>query len=111
MLGRHLHAVAISMAWMAIPECRKHGGNNQTAIANKLAGNFRSWEASGNQCLVGCLDVPYATSAAFKRIEGGQVAKSRRYSSEPHDLSAAWANRRPWRVFICLFVAHGQSGP
>ena len=87
------------------------GGNNLAANANKLAGNFRSWEASGYQRLVGCLDAPHATSAAFKRIKVGQVAKSRRYSSEPHDLSAAWANRRPWRVFICLFVAHGQSGP
>src|SRR6516165_875097 len=35
----------------------------------------------------------HATGAAFKRIEVGQVLKSRRYSNEPHDLSAAWAKR------------------
>jgi hypothetical protein len=30
----------------------------------------------------------HATSLAFKSIKVGQVAKSRRYSSEPHDLRA-----------------------
>ena len=58
-----------------------------------------------------CLDAPHATSAAFKRIKVGQVVKSRCYPGDLHDLSAAWANRRPRRVFISLFVAHGQSVP
>src|SRR5262249_57870548 len=34
--------------------------------------------------------------------------KSRR-SSERHNSSAAWATRRPWRVFIRMFVAHGRQ--
>ena len=42
-----------------------------------------------------CLDVRQATSSTFKGIKVGQVLKSRRYSSEPHDLSAAWAKRSP----------------
>src|SRR5262249_44863765 len=46
-----------------------------------------------------------ATAATFKGIKVGQVATSRRNSSEPHDLSAAWANRRFWRG---VFVGHGQ---
>jgi len=56
------------------------------------------------------LDVRHATGSAFKGVKVGQVAKSRRYSSEPHDLSAALAKWRRWRV-IRVFVAHGQSGP
>jgi len=55
---------------------------------------------------VRCLDVRRATSSAFKGVKLRQVAKSRGYSSEPHDLSAAWAKRRPWRAFIKAFVAH-----
>ena len=43
-----------------------------------------------------------ATKPAGKRLPGtlkiGQVAKSRRHSREPHDLSAAWANWRCWRT-------------
>jgi hypothetical protein len=50
--------------------------------------------------------VRHATSSAFKRIKVGKVVKSRCYSSEPHDLSAAWAQRRPWRAFSRVFVAH-----
>ena len=42
-----------------------------------------------------CLDVRQATSSTFKGIKVGQVLKSRRYSNEPHDLSAAWAKRPP----------------
>jgi hypothetical protein len=37
------------------------------------------------------LDVPHATSPAFKHIKIGQVAESRGYSSKPHDLRATWA--------------------
>jgi hypothetical protein len=55
------------------------------------------------------LEVQHATSSAFKGIKGGQVAKSRRYSSDPHDLSAAWAKRRCWRVFTRVFVVHGRK--
>jgi len=63
-----------------------------------------------------CLDlrginVRQATSSAFKGIKVGQVPKPRRCSSEPHSLRAAWAKRRPWRVFTRVFVAHGRSGP
>ena len=58
-----------------------------------------------------CLDVPHATSAAFKCVKVGQVVKSRCYPGDVHDLSAAWANRRPWFVSIRAFVAHRQSGP
>jgi hypothetical protein len=55
------------------------------------------------------LNVRHATSSAFKGIKVGQVIKSRRYSSESHELSAAWAKRRPWGAFIRAFVAHGQK--
>jgi hypothetical protein len=48
-------------------------------------------------------DVRHTASSAFKGVKVGQVAKSRRYSSEPHDLSAAWAIRRLWAL-----VAHGH---
>jgi hypothetical protein len=58
-----------------------------------------------------CLDVRHATSSALKRIKVRQVAKSRRYSSDPQGLSAARAKGRPRRVFIRAFIAHGQSGP
>ena len=56
-----------------------------------------------------CLDVRHTTSSTFKRIKVGQVAKSRCYSSEPHDLSAARAMRRPGRVFTRGFVTHGRN--
>ena len=51
----------------------------------------------------------HATSSAFKGIKVGQVTKSRRCSSEPHNLSAAWAKRRRWRVFNRVFVGHGRK--
>jgi hypothetical protein len=57
------------------------------------------------------LDVRQAASSAFEDIKIGQIAKSRCYSVEPHDLSAAWAKRRPWRTFIKAFGSHRQSGP
>src|SRR5262249_59969373 len=60
---------------------------------------------------VRCLDVRHTATPAFKCINVGQVAKSRRYSSEPHDLRTAWAKRDLRRVFIGEFVTHGQSGP
>ena len=50
----------------------------------------------------------HATSSAFKGVKVGQVAKSRCYSSEPHDPSAGWAMWRCWRAFIGEFVGHGQ---
>jgi len=53
--------------------------------------------------------VRHTTSSAFKAVKIGQIAKSRRYSNEPHDLSARWAMRRPWRVFARVFVAHGRK--
>jgi hypothetical protein len=37
-----------------------------------------------------------------------KVPKSRR-SGEPHNSSAAWATRRPWRVVTRIFVAHGRK--
>jgi len=55
------------------------------------------------------VDVRYVTSSAFKDIEVGQVPKSRRCSGEPHNLSAAWAKRRRWRVFTGVFVGHGRK--
>ena len=55
-----------------------------------------------------CLDVRHAANPAFKGVKVGQIAKSRRYSSEPHDPSAGWAMRRCWRAFIREFVGHGQ---
>ena len=54
------------------------------------------------------LDVRHATSSAFKAVKIGQFAKSRRYSSEPHDLSAGWAMRGCWRAFIRVFVTHDR---
>jgi hypothetical protein len=53
--------------------------------------------------------VRHTTSSTFKAVKIRQVAKSRRYSSEPHDLSAGWANRRPWRTFTRVFVAQGRK--
>jgi hypothetical protein len=53
-----------------------------------------------------CLDVRHATSSALKRIKVRQVAKSRRYSSDPQDLSTARAKGRPGCVFIRTFIAH-----
>jgi hypothetical protein len=48
------------------------------------------------------MDVRHVTSSAFKDVEIGQVVKPLCYSTEPHDLSAAWAPRRLWAL-----VAHG----
>jgi hypothetical protein len=55
------------------------------------------------------LEAQHATSSAFKGIKVGQVPKSRRCSSEPHNLSAARAKRRRWRVFTRVFVRHGRK--
>src|SRR5262249_37236700 len=55
------------------------------------------------------LDVPYATSSTFKYIKLGPLPKSRPYSSEPHNFSAACATRRYWREFIRVFVVHGRK--
>ena len=57
------------------------------------------------------LDVRHTTSSAFKRIKVWQAAKSRRYTGQPHGLSAAWAKRGSWRVFMRAFVMHGQKLP
>ena len=63
----------------------------------------RRWAAQGNGR---CLDVRHTTNSAFKRIKIGQVAKSRRCSSEPHGLSAAWAKRG---LRLRAFIAHGTK--
>jgi hypothetical protein len=65
-----------------------------------------------NRCLC-CLDfhgvdVRHATRSAFKDILNIKVPESRR-SGEPHNLSAAWATRRLWRVFTRMFVAHDRK--
>ena len=60
-------------------------------------------------CFARLVDVRHAANSTFKDIKVGQVPKSRRYSSEPHNFSAAWAKRRPWRFFIRVFVAHGRK--
>ena len=62
-------------------------------------------------CFARLVDVRHATSSTFKDMKVGQVPKSRRCASEPHNLSAAWANRRPWRIFTRVFVAHGRKRP
>jgi hypothetical protein len=49
------------------------------------------------------------TRAAVKDIKIGKIPTSRCCSSETHDLSAAWAKRRPWRIFYRVFVAHGRE--
>jgi hypothetical protein len=77
--------------------------SNQRPTVIAEARLFVAWSDSR------CLDVRQATSSAFKDIKVGQVPKSRRCSSEPHKLSAAWAMRRPWRVFTRVFVAHGRK--
>ena len=56
-------------------------------------------------------DVRHATSAAFKRVKIGQIVESRRYSSEPHDLSAAWAMRRLWALVAHDIGPLGRKGP
>ena len=68
----------------------------------RAAGLKQSFARVGRVCR--CLDVRYATRSAFKDIK-----VSRRCSSERHKLSAAWAMRRPWRVFARVFVAHGRK--
>jgi hypothetical protein len=73
----------------------------------RAAGLKQSFARVGRVCR--CLDVRNATRSAFKDIKVGQVPKSRRCSSEQHKLSAAWAMRRPWRVFTRVFVAHGRK--
>ena len=60
-------------------------------------------------CFVRFVDVRHAASSTFKDIKDGQAPKSQRCSSEPHNLSAAWANRRAWRIFTRVFVAHGSK--
>jgi hypothetical protein len=42
-----------------------------------------------------CLDQRHATSSAFKGTKLSQIAESRRFLSEPHDLSAAWTKWQP----------------
>src|SRR5262249_14929069 len=54
------------------------------------------------------VDVRHATRSAFKDIIDIKVLKSRR-PTERHNSSAAWAMRRPWRVFTRMFVAHGRQ--
>jgi len=54
------------------------------------------------------VDVRHTTRSAFKDIIDRNLLKSRR-STERHNLSAAWAMRRPWRVFTRMFVAHGRQ--
>jgi hypothetical protein len=68
--------------------------SNQASYVSLVASVHRSFRGERR------LDVRHATCSAFKAVKVGQVAKSRRYSSEPHDLSAAWAKRLPWRLFI-----------
>jgi hypothetical protein len=55
------------------------------------------------------IDVRHAAISAFEDIKVGQVPKSRRCSNEPHDLSAAWAKRRPWLMFNGVFIAHDRE--
>ena len=72
-----------------------------------------SLRSAGPRCRLCCLDfhgvdVRHTTRSAFKDIIDRNVLKSRR-STERHNLSAAWAMRRPWRVFTRMFVAHGRQ--
>lgn len=55
----------------------------------------KSFRGFWRQEFVCRLNVRHAANSAFKNIQVGQVVKSRRQSNEPHDLSAAWATRRP----------------
>ena len=50
--------------------------------------------------LSGDLDLRHATSSAFKGTKVKQIANSRRFLSEPHDLTAARAKWQPWPTFI-----------
>ena len=74
-----------------------------TRLSELSAKSFRDF---WRQEFVRRLDVRHATSSVFKGVKVGQVAKSRRYSSEPHDLNAGWAMRRCWRAYVREFVAH-----
>jgi len=78
-----------------------------TAGQTRAAGLKQSFARLGR--VSRCLNVRHATRSAFKDIKVGQVPKSRRCSSERHKLSAAWAMRRPWRVFTRVFVVHGRK--
>jgi len=57
------------------------------------------------------LDMRHAAKSALENVKLGEVVKSPRYSSEPHDLSASRAKRWPYRVSAKVFVTHGQSSP
>src|SRR5262249_10237020 len=67
-------------------------------------GGFKTWAWKGSQNRPvidaenpgSMCDTPQ--SSALKGVKIGQVAKSRRHSRQPHDLSAAWANWRCWRT-------------
>jgi hypothetical protein len=53
--------------------------------------------------------VRHATGSAFKGVKVGQVAKSRRYSSKPHDLSVAGAKRRTCPLGFARWVQQNKN--
>jgi hypothetical protein len=105
-------------ATRAASQCSPQSGAPHSEIAifraeaSATDRNSRNHDFNPNRRLC-CLDfhgvdVRHATSSAFKDIMDIKVPKSRR-SGEPHNASAAWATRRPWRVFTRMFVAHGRK--
>jgi|SRR6516162_1883683 len=71
---------------------RLHPLRQTSACPSELSAKL-FWDFWRQEFVCG-LNVRHATSSAFKNIQVGQVVKSRCYSNEPHDLSAAWAKRR-----------------
>jgi len=51
----------------------------------------------------------HATRSAFKGVQLGQSAETRRSPDKLHGLSAAWATRRRGREFIGAFIGHKRK--
>src|SRR5262249_55382305 len=86
--------------------------SSERLFSNKLEQSVTDLGCAGPLARHSCcldfhgVDVRHATCSALKDITDIKVLKSRR-SNERHNLSAASATRRSWRVFTRMFVAHG----
>jgi hypothetical protein len=110
-MGSHASTWSLILPWSMGPQRGADGYRVHSLGCNDRRRELILNPPCGGELGYRRLDVRYATSSTLKRIKVRQAAKSRRYSSDPHDLSAARAKGGPWRVFIKTFIAHGQSGP
>ena len=77
--------------------------------ATRRPRRLRSLPALCKQSSSRCLDMRQATSSAFKSVQLGQSAESRRSPGKFHGLSAVWATRRLGRGIVCAFFAHRRD--